>query len=67
MSKKRRSASTPGPKPSPLAYKLPLAIRINEPMMKVLRKIGTPSTSARVALMQWMLEKKYLSPKDMPE
>jgi hypothetical protein len=65
--RKRRNASTPGPKPGRIGYRVPLALRISEPMMAALQKTRAPSTTARLLLVQAMLDKGMIKASDLPE
>jgi hypothetical protein len=63
---KKRTASTPGRKPSPLSYSKLLVLRVNQPMWDVLEGMGNVHTWARVGLAQWMLEKGHLKIEQLP-
>jgi hypothetical protein len=69
---KKRTASTPGRKPSPLSYSLLLPIRVNRPMMDALeaagKRAGTgPHGEARARLVNEMLRTKEIRKQDLPE
>jgi hypothetical protein len=64
---RKAKSSKPGPKPDNRSFTAQLNLRINPKMLAELRKMGEPSTSARLALIQWMLDKKMIRTSDLPE
>jgi hypothetical protein len=66
MAKTKRRAK-PGPKRAKIGYRVPLNLRIAEPMMAALQKTGSPSTTARLLLIKVMLADGMIRTSDLPE